>query len=117
MPTEHEIQSTITRWLALHDHVRVFRQNTGAHKVGKHFVRYGVKGQADLRVIVGPEGWLWEIEVKTPTGRQSADQKAYEKMLIGLGGSYTLARCVEDAWRTAVERWPEHEWQTPASVL
>lgn len=116
MPTEHSIQNAVMRWLAMHDHVRVFRQNTGAHVVNGQMVRYGVPGQADLRCIVGPGGWLWEIEVKNATGRQSKAQVNYESMLRSMGAEYTLARCVEDAWQAACSRWPDLLWRTPAEV-
>lgn len=116
MPTEHSIQNAIMRWLALHDHLRCFRQNTGKARQGDQVVTYGVLGQADIRCIVRG-GYLWEIEVKTATGRQSNRQAAYERMLVELGAEYTLARCVEDAWNAARRRWPHLPWRTPAEVM
>lgn len=117
MVSEHAIQNAIIRWIALHDHIRVFRQNTGSAMQGGQLVRYGIPGQGDLRCIVAPEGHLWEIEVKTASGKQSKRQQAYARMLNDLGAEYTLARSVEDCWQAARKRWPDMPWRTPAEVM
>jgi hypothetical protein len=115
--TEHEIQNAIVRWVAMHDGCRIFRQNTGAAVIKGQRVSFGTPGQGDLRMVVAPEGWLVEIEVKTATGRQSPKQKKYQAMLESMGACYILARCVEDVWSALRDRFPHFDWKTPAEVL
>lgn len=62
-----------------------------------HPVNFGLKGSGDLLGIIGPSGKLLVIEVKTETGRQSTQQKNFEKMIKDLGGIYILARSEKDA--------------------
>jgi len=51
-------------------------------------------GIADLYALrAGRSVW---IEVKTPTGSQSADQKQFEADVVTHGGEYYVARSVED---------------------
>lgn len=72
------------------------RQNTGAGKDhAGNFVRFGVPGQGDLACVIF--GLAVEVEVKTPTGRQSKVQKNYQAALERAGGIYVLARSVEEA--------------------
>ena len=58
-------------------------------------MRFGVPGQADISGILS-DGRRLEIECKTSTGRQSAKQRAWQRMIEKYGGVYILARSVED---------------------
>lgn len=115
--TEAEIQTAILHYLSACPNSRFFRQNTGVAKIGGRTTRFGVPGQADIRGIVTPRGRLVEIEVKSRTGRQSAQQKKYEAMLRSLGAVYILARCVEDVWRVLKTEFPDIDWPTPAESV
>jgi len=75
------------------------RTNVGAAISKAGLVRFGVKGMADIHCIQLPHGRLIAIEVKTDRGRQSKDQKRYERMITKYGGLYVLARSVEDVRR------------------
>ena len=96
-PTEGDIQRLIM--LAMQQKwptALITRQNTGAGKDMKgNFIRFGVKGQADIRAIIS--GRSVEVEVKTPTGKQSKDQKNYEAAVKRAGGIYVLARSTDEA--------------------
>ena len=72
----------------------IIRQNTGASKdkTGR-LVRFGVKGAADLRVIIN--GLAIEVEAKTLKGVQSDAQKQYEKAIQRAGGRYFVCRDAE----------------------
>lgn len=72
----------------------IIRQNTGASKdhTGR-LVRFGVKGAADLRIIIN--GLAVEVEVKTLKGVQSDAQKQYERAIQRAGGRYFLCRDAE----------------------
>lgn len=91
------------------DYLTVWRQNTGAVKVGDRFVRYGIPGQADITGIIGHRmniqsasmigfrGWRVEIECKTLTGRLRASQKAFRAMIERHGGVYLVIRSPGEA--------------------
>lgn len=63
-------------------------------------VRVGVKGAADISGILRSKngfGLRLEIEVKTGSGRQSPDQKNFQRMIESLGGLYIVARSIQEA--------------------
>lgn len=98
MASEKEIQNQILiRFGARHD-MRIWRNNTGAIKVGERFVSFGLKGSADILGLLRGGRFL-AIEVKAASGRQSPDQKSFQKMIEDFGGLYILARSVEDVER------------------
>ena len=93
--TERQIMNAILREFGTKPGLRIWRQNTGAARIGRRLVRFGVPGQADLTGIL-PGGRRVEIETKSPTGRQTPDQRAFQTMIERFGGLYVLARSVED---------------------
>ena len=95
---EKQLQNAILRTFGTRSDMRLWRANTGAARVGRRFIRFGVPGQADLTGIL-PGGRRLEIEVKSPTGRQTPDQQAFQTMLERFGGLYVLARSVNDVRR------------------
>jgi hypothetical protein len=60
-------------------------------------IRFGLPGQADIAGVIG--GRHVEIEVKALTGRQSQPQRNWQAAVERAGGTYILARSVEDAIR------------------
>ena len=76
------------------------RTNTGVAvdpRTGRH-VRFGTPGAPDIRATVA--GLAVAIEVKSPTGRQSQDQRRWQAAHEAAGGVYLLCR---DAVATARE--------------
>jgi len=53
-----------------------------------------LKGASDLIMVV--EKNVFWIEMKTPTGRQSPEQKAFEQSVNNLGFDYLLFRSLEE---------------------
>ena len=100
---EKTIQNEILRTFGTLSSLRLWRANTGVARIGTRVVRFGIPGQADLTGIL-PDGRRLEIEVKSPTGRQSSAQKAYERMIKRFNGVYILARSVEDV-RLTLEKY------------
>ena len=96
--TEKQVQNAILREFGTRPELRLWRQNTGAARVGRRFVRFGVPGQADLTGILRG-GRRLEIEIKSPIGRQTPDQRAFQALIERFGGVYALARTVEDVCR------------------
>lgn len=94
--SERDIQKQITDWLSLH---RIFwyRNNVGAFKKGKHYIKFGTKGAPDIIVIL--DGQYCGIEVKGPKYEQSPDQVEFQGKVEGAGGRYVLARSLEDVQR------------------
>jgi hypothetical protein len=60
-------------------------------------VRFGIPGQADLTGLL-PGGVRLEVEVKGAAGRQTEEQRAFQRMIERFGGVYVLARSVDDVW-------------------
>lgn len=97
--SEAEIQKEILKALGARDDVRVWRQNTGAarRRGGGPLVRFGLPGQADILGLLVPSGRFLAVEVKTPTGRLSPDQRRWGAAIERAGGLYVVARSVEEA--------------------
>lgn len=95
--SERDTQKAILQFLAL-KRVLAYRMNTGAavyKTAGKRrFVRYGTPGMADV-VAFTPQSVIW-IEVKGPKGRQSPEQREFQKVHEKLGHIYVLARSLSD---------------------
>ena len=91
---ESDIQAAILIYVTSLPGSYGFRMNTGAVKDGDRFIRYGVKGQPDIFLIL--KGRFVGIECKTKTGRQSNDQKNWQRNCERAGGIYILARSVDD---------------------
>lgn len=77
-----------------------WRQNTGVFKSlsGRETVRCGIPGMADLGGVY--YGRAVQIEVKTPIGRLSSDQKRWKDAVERAGGIFVLARNPADALET-----------------
>lgn len=95
------IQNAILREFGTRADCRLWRANVGAARIGGprraggRVVRFGLPGQADLTGIL-PGGVRLEIEVKGPDGRQTEEQRAFQRMIERFGGVYVLARSVDD---------------------
>ena len=89
----------------------VWRNNTAGAYVGKllhkagdqvtlgnaHLVQFGLcKGSADI-VGIAPDGRFMAVEVKTKTGRASAEQMQFIDAVNAAGGIAGLARSPADA--------------------
>ena len=106
--SEQRIQQEIRLALG-NGSVRLWRNNTGCLKDQQgRPVRFGLcKGSSDLiglrSITIGPEhvgqtlAVFAAVEVKTPTGRTTPDQRAFIDAVAGMGGLAGVARSVEDA--------------------
>ena len=112
--TEQQIQQQI-RLTCSRGSVRLHRNNTGTLRdANGRPVQFGLaKGSADLigwttRTItpdmVGQRVAVFtSIEVKTPTGRVSPEQRQWLEAVQAAGGIAGVARSVEDALRIVTE--------------
>ncbi len=101
---EKAVQNAILREFGTRRDMRLWRANVGVARIGGprgaggRIVRFGLPGQADLTGIL-PGGLRLEIEVKGAAGRQTEEQRAFQRMIERFGGVYVLARSVEDVWQ------------------
>ena len=111
MALEKELQTTIFKKYGALPWLKIWRCNTGS-AIGVSFImkakrlgyfpdnmpitRYGVIGMPDIMGIIAPAGRLVGIEVKSPTGRQTPEQKLWQKVITDLGGLYILAKHIDD---------------------
>lgn len=109
LSSEQTIQQNIRLALGTRPDLRLFRNNTGTLK-DQHGrpVQFGLcKGSADLigwrTVTITPDmvgqqvAVFTSIEVKTPTGRISPEQHAWNAAVSSAGGIAGIARSVPDA--------------------
>ncbi len=81
----------LTIWRSNTGVLTIWRSNTGVDIA--RGVRYGLGiGSADLIGILHASGRFVAFEVKSPTGRQSADQRRWAESVRRAGGFYALVR-------------------------
>lgn len=113
---ESVLQTAILRTFASRPDIRLWRQNTGraipvwalsrliGHTITAELIQrlprisFGLPGAADDTGIL-PDGRRLEIELKSPTGKQTKQQLSYQRMIARFGGVYILARSVDDVHR------------------
>ena len=93
---ETPLLHSIRAFLASQPGVTIWRCNTGVDTT--RGVRYGLGiGAADLIGIVHQTGRFLAMEVKTPIGRLSAEQKLWGAAVQRAGGFYAVVRSIEQA--------------------
>lgn len=97
MTEEHIIQNKIRE--ALSPYAVIFRANVGSGFTydGRHFDTGLPKGFSDLFGFRKSDGKAIFIEVKTPTGRVSPEQKNFIKRMKELGAVAGVCRSSEEA--------------------
>jgi len=95
---EGEVVKAILDKYANSSRMRCWRVNTGAVRIGSRFIRFGIKGQADIQGVLSG-GRAVFIECKTATGRLRPEQLAFQRMVESMGALFVLARSVEDVDR------------------
>lgn len=79
-----------------------WRQNTGAVKIEERFIRFGLKGAPDILGMI--RGRFIGIEAKRLNrGRQSVDQRRWQRNCEAAGGVYILANSVDKVWQALRE--------------
>lgn len=70
------------------------RHNTGAVKAGTRFFRFGKVGDGDVFFTIG--GRLHWLELKSDSGKQTAEQKLFQSEVEAQGHIYLLIRDVDE---------------------
>lgn len=72
-------------------------------KIVEHFKKMGLlPGTSDIVII--HKGLAYCLEVKTDTGKQSKDQKLFERNVIAAGGKYEIVHSLYEAEKQ-VKEW------------
>lgn len=73
-----------------------WRNNVGGGQMGGRYVKFGIKGHADIHGIL-TGGRFLAVEAKVYPNKQNSEQIAFQKQVEMQGGLYILAYGVEDA--------------------
>ena len=90
---ERDIQKQILEYLTLKG-IFHYRNNTGAMKTLHGFVRFGTPGSPDIFAV--KDGMIYGIEIKGPAGRMRPEQVTFGKNLVEAGGTYLVAKSLDD---------------------
>jgi hypothetical protein len=94
---ERDVQAGILAYLETRADLFFWRQNTGAVRFEKAFVKFGTPGAPDIQGILAPTGRLTGIECKREIGgRLSVFQERWAENCRRHGGLYIVARSVDD---------------------
>lgn len=98
---EKDVQKAILQFLALKK-IWAIRQNTGAiafqrRDGSKGYLKAGVPGMADIQAWTAGGHTIW-IEVKSSNGKQTDDQKEFQRQAEKHNHVYILARDVSDLY-------------------
>ena len=103
--TEGELQDAIRLALGRDPAVTLWRNNIGHAVMARGGrVTFGVGGPGGADLIGMLLGRFLALEVKTPTGRQSPEQRQFQTLVESKGGIYLLTRSVADAVAMIEER-------------
>jgi len=97
--SEADLQKSILDWLA-YQKGQYWRQNTGAMPIEgsngkKRFIRFGVKGVADI-LGINDKGQFVAIEVKRKPNKPSTEQQTFIDMVNYWGGIGVVAYELSD---------------------
>lgn len=95
---EQGLQTTVAAWLSLQKNVVWFAVNNNPRSArdGARLKKMGCKkGIPDLAFIL-PDGRFAAIELKSPKGVLSQEQKQWRDLIKKQGGEWALARSLED---------------------
>ena len=91
---ESELQKLCTERLLKHPEVYGWRNNTGAVKTGKRFIKYGFPGSPDFIGLLS-NGRFIGVEFKSEKGKQSENQIRLEKEILQRRGIYKVISDLE----------------------
>jgi hypothetical protein len=95
--TESQLQDEIRLALGRIPGLVLFRNNIGVADMRGYKVRFGVGGPGGADLIGLYLGRFLAVEIKTPTGRQSEEQKTFQRLVEKNNGIYVVLRSVDDA--------------------
>jgi len=105
MTPEARILADIRVALGREEDLTIWRLSQGAGRLASgRWDRFGlVPGAADLIGILAPTGRWFALEVKSPRGRLTEEQRLWGALIQQRGGFWAVVRSVDEA-REALER-------------
>lgn len=95
---EREVQHAIRLALGRMTDLVLWRNSTGVARTEDRVMRYGLcVGSSDLVGILAPSGRFLALEVKTPIGRLTLEQRQFLELVRRRGGFACVVRSVEEA--------------------
>lgn len=94
---ESQIQIDVRLALGAEPELVLWRNNVGVAEARGSKIRFGVGGPGGADLIGIFRGRFVAIEIKTPIGRQSEDQKVFQQLVERKGGIYVVLRSAEEA--------------------
>lgn len=94
--TESQLQDAI-RLVLNHPDLVLWRNNCGIAEMRGHRVRFGVGSPGGSDLVGVFRGRAVFVEIKTPTGRQSPEQRQFQQLVESKGGEYVIVRSIDDA--------------------
>lgn len=95
--TESALQDRIRLVLGNVPGLVLFRNNCGTAEIRGRRIKFGVGNPGGADLIGLWNGRFIAIEIKTPDGKQSTDQRKFQQLVESKGGEYVILRSVEDA--------------------
>jgi hypothetical protein len=95
--TESQLQDAIRLELGRTGEILLYRNNCGYADLRGHKVRFGVGSPGGSDLVGVYRGRAVFVEVKTPVGRQSPEQKLFQQCVERHGGIYVILRSVDEA--------------------
>lgn len=94
---ESRIQDEIRLALGRVPGLVLWRNNVGLAEMHGRKVRFGVGGPGGADLIGVFNGRFVAVEIKTPTGRQSEEQRTFQQLVEKKGGIYVVLHSVDEA--------------------
>ena len=103
---ESQIQDQIRLALGRVPGLVLWRNNSGVAERHGAMIRFGVGNPGGADLIGLYRGKFLAVEIKTPIGRLSAEQKLFRDLVTNLGGVYVVLRSADEAtaWIAELER-------------
>ena len=96
--TESQLQDAIRLELGRTGEVLLHRNNVGMARMPNGApIKFGVGNPGGADLVGVYRGRALYIEIKTPTGRQSPEQKSFQSLVERHGAIYRILRSIEDA--------------------
>lgn len=96
--TEAQIQDAVRLVLGADPDGVWWRNNIGtAILTGGARVKYGIGNPGGADLIGMFRGRFVAVEIKTPTGRQTTDQRRFQALVESKGGLYVIVSSADDA--------------------
>lgn len=101
---EAQLQAEIRLAIGRMPDVRLWRNNSGFLDGAITKIRVGLAtGSSDLIGILAPSGRFIALEIKTPKGRETEEQKQWQAIIRRFGGFACVVRSVQEA-EDAIQR-------------